>query len=43
MSTTIKALVVLGTAFVLAACGQQEEPMADPEPMVMEEPSMDKM
>ena len=42
MSNTIKAIVVLGTAFVLSACAQ-EEPMPMEEPMVMEEPTMDKM
>ena len=40
MSRTIKALVVLGTAFVLAACAQQEAPMDDM-PMVMDEPMSD--
>ena len=36
MSNTIKALVVLGTAFVLAACAQGE-PMEDMAPEVMAE------
>lgn len=43
MSNTIKAFMVLGTAFVLAACAQQEEEMPMEEPMVMEEPVMEKM
>ena len=39
MSLTAKTLVALGLFTLFAAC-QQEEPM---EPMVMEEPTMDKM
>ena len=42
MSNTIKALMVLGTAFVLAACAQ-EAPVEEAAPVVMEEPTMDKM
>ena len=40
MSNSLKALLALGLFTVLAACAQQEEPME--EPMVMEEPTMEK-
>ena len=40
MSNTLKALLALGLLGFLAACAQQEEPME--EPMVMEEPTMEK-
>ena len=41
MSNALKALMVLGTAFFMAACAQ-EAPVEEA-PMVMEEPSMGKM
>ena len=44
MLKNIKAFAVIGVAALLAACGAgQPEPVAEPEPMVMDEPSMDKM
>ena len=39
MSLTVKTLLALGLFTIVAAC-QQEEPME--EPMVMEEPAMEK-
>ena len=40
MSTTLKTLLALGLFTIVAACAQQEEPVE--EPMVMEEPAMEK-
>ncbi len=42
MSNTLKALLALGLFTVLSACAQQEEEVMVEEPMVMEEPVMEK-
>ncbi len=43
MPTSIKALAILGLTVLLAACAGAAEEEVMEEPMVMEEPSMDKM
>lgn len=42
MSNTLKALLALGLFTALAACAQQEEIIVE-EPMVIEEPVMEKL
>ena len=42
MSIALKSLLALGLLTIVTACAQQEEPVEEV-PMVMEEPTMDKM